>query len=248
MPPACDSLLGGSTAAGVRMSKGCVAGCRGRAEGMDPPTWALCDTAGAGGSGMCSGGSAGSAVAQFTGMLHVLHQLWLFRVSHSSAVSIPAGAGVSWGAGPALLCQPLGLAEELCSSSSSFLGILLQLSGALMLCLAPCQNPACTWVRGPLAADPPVPRESQLPPSIPSSSAPAGSAGAMGAAQAVRSLSTPGALGPHTPAQGIMLMGQGQVSPVLGLSNLGLALPWGHPPCAPLCWWDPACELSKCSG
>lgn len=54
---------------------------------------------------------------------------------------------------PAVLCQLLGLPEELRSSTSSFLGSLLQLSGALMPCLAPCQHPVCAQVLGPLAAD-----------------------------------------------------------------------------------------------
>lgn len=36
-------------------------------------------------------------------------------------------------------------------------GQLLQLSGALMPFLAPCQDPACARARGPLAADPPLP-------------------------------------------------------------------------------------------
>lgn len=67
---------------------------------------------------------------------------------------------------PAVLCQPLGLAEELRSSPSSFLGSLLQLSGALMPCLAPCQNTACAWAPGPLAADLPCHAQGKPPASL----------------------------------------------------------------------------------
>lgn len=76
-----------------------------------------------------------------------------------------AGVEALSGDGPAVPCQAFGLAEELCSSPSSFLGSLLRLSGALMPCLASCQDPVCTRTADPS----PMPRESCLPPSIPSS-------------------------------------------------------------------------------
>lgn len=128
--------------------------------------------AGAGGSGTCSGGSVGSAVAVCRDVLCSGPALALWGLTHLSSLHPRAGAEAWWQGGPAVLYQPFDLAEELCSSPSTFLGSLLQLCGALMPCVAPCQDPACTQAREPLAADPPatMPRESCLPPSISNSS------------------------------------------------------------------------------
>lgn len=130
-PPARVSLLGGLTAAGDRSGKGCAAGCwdtcpgKGCRDGSSHP--------GSAWHGRCRGSGSGdtlrglrrvcSGTGRFARMLRVLDWLWLSGVSHSSVVSIPGrGAEAMLGNGPSVLCQPLGLTEELHSSPLSFPG------------------------------------------------------------------------------------------------------------------------------
>lgn len=153
--------MGGVTAAADRTGQGLQPAARtpspGKAAGTVPHIWALHGMVGARETGTCSGSSVGSAVIQ-SGL-----QGWCVYGNGSgswrchTAQQSPSQGGVQRCceglSSCAVPCQPLGLPEELHSSTSSFLGSLLQLSGALMPCLAPCQHPACAQALGPLAAD-----------------------------------------------------------------------------------------------
>lgn len=187
--------------------------------------------------GICSG------TGWFAGMLRVPERLWLSGILHSSAASVTGGLRRHReGGGPAVPCQPLGLAEELRSSPSSFLGSLLQLSGALMPRLALCQDPACTR-----AADPPShaqgkPSASLHPQLLCPCPCAACSPGARpppwhpARCRCCPSCAKPlcsrcaGAANPSARSTG-----QGQVSatPGQGSTPLGLTQPQGQPRCAP---------------
>lgn len=167
-PPARVLLLGGLTAAGDRTGKGYAAGCwdtcpgKGCGDGSPHPESAWHGGCRGSGTGAMLRGLCGvcSGTGQFAGMLCVLAWLWLLGVSHCSAVSIPGSvAETTLGDGPgewSSCAVPTPWPGRGAVQLSLIIpGQLLQLSGALMPCLAPCQDPACAW--GPLAADPPPP-------------------------------------------------------------------------------------------